>query len=224
MHRGYRAYVKEDVLEQIVDDYLQHLGYFTTHNVRFKPRANHPDFVSRADSVSSDIDVVGYNPKIDGVERVMVVSCKAWQRGFDPAAGLADLHGEKGERGRLRFRELCIPKWSAALRDTISEITGATKFSYRIAVTRLREGDPSAWNTDPTIQVNLPGCDLGFLTLEEMWARVLAEITTTPASSEIGRLAQLLKAAGLTAPEQVREPAGPDAGSDAEAEELGSTD
>jgi len=29
--------VKEDILEQIVDDYLQFNGYFTTHNVRFKP-------------------------------------------------------------------------------------------------------------------------------------------------------------------------------------------
>jgi hypothetical protein len=35
--------VKEDVLEQIVDDYLQFQGYFTTHNVRFRPRANHPE-------------------------------------------------------------------------------------------------------------------------------------------------------------------------------------
>ena len=29
--------MKEDVLEQIVDDYLQMQGYFTTHNVRFNP-------------------------------------------------------------------------------------------------------------------------------------------------------------------------------------------
>jgi hypothetical protein len=32
------AFVKKDVLEQIVDDYLQLKGYFTTHNVRFGPR------------------------------------------------------------------------------------------------------------------------------------------------------------------------------------------
>ena len=29
--------VKEDVLEQIVDDYLQFKGYFTVHNVRRVP-------------------------------------------------------------------------------------------------------------------------------------------------------------------------------------------
>jgi hypothetical protein len=28
--------MKEDILEQIVDDYLQFKGYFTTHNVRLE--------------------------------------------------------------------------------------------------------------------------------------------------------------------------------------------
>jgi hypothetical protein len=32
-----------------------------------------------------------------------------------------------------------------------------------------------------------------------MWGTMLRELTTTPAASEIGRLAQLLIAAGLTA-------------------------
>ncbi len=44
---------------------------------------------------------------------------------------------------------------------------------------------------------------------------MLAKLTTTPASSEIGRLAQLLKAAGLTAPNVVAEPRGPTPGSEA---------
>jgi hypothetical protein len=35
--------MKEDVLEQIVDDYLQFKGGFTTHNVRFKPSPDHPE-------------------------------------------------------------------------------------------------------------------------------------------------------------------------------------
>jgi hypothetical protein len=30
-------HVKEDVLEQIVDDYLQAQGYFTRHNIKFRP-------------------------------------------------------------------------------------------------------------------------------------------------------------------------------------------
>ena len=51
--------MKEDVLEQIVDDYLQHRGFFTTHNIRFRPSQHHPDRVSEKDGVHSDIGVVG---------------------------------------------------------------------------------------------------------------------------------------------------------------------
>ncbi len=44
--------MKEDVLEQIVDDYLQMQGYFTTHNVRFnQPKDEH--YVTSNDSVVS---------------------------------------------------------------------------------------------------------------------------------------------------------------------------
>jgi hypothetical protein len=44
---------------------------------------------------------------------------------------------------------------------------------------------------------------------------MLEELTKTPASSEIGRLVQLLKAAGLTAPRAVAPPTAPTPGSDA---------
>lgn len=60
------------------------------------------------------------------------------------------------------------------------------------------------------------------LTLEEMWGSLPAELKKTPASSEIGRLAQLLKAAGVTGPTVVTTPDPPLPGSDAAlAEELG---
>jgi hypothetical protein len=42
-----------------------------------------------------------------------------------------------------------------------------------------------------------------------MWTTVLAELRRTPAASEIGRLAQLLKAAGLTAEHKVAHPLRP---------------
>ena len=207
--------MKEDVLEQIVDDYLKFNGYFTTHNVGFRPRADHPEYVSAQDSVFSDVDVVGLHPRRRGVTRVFVVSCKAWQAGFDASAKLAELRGEKKNPKRAtwrHFRELWVPKWSEAFRTKIAELTGATNFTYRVAVTRLR-GDATAWKKDPTISANLSGCDVGFLPLEDMWAVMLRELTTTPAASEIGRLAQLLKAAGLTAADVVAKPAGPAAGS-----------
>lgn len=213
--------MKEDVLEQIVEDYLQFNGYFTTHNVRFRPRRDHPQFVSKDDSVPSDVDVVGIHPRRTGAAKVFVVTCKAWQSGFDASAKLAELRGDKLNPKRAtwrHFRELWVPKWTEAFRTTITELTGEASFSYRIAVTHLK-GDRDAWSNDPTIRANLDGCDFGFLTLEEMWGTMLAKLTTTPAPSEIGRLAQLLKAAGLTAGSVVAPPDGPAPGSDAALQE-----
>lgn len=214
--------MKEDVLEQIVDDYLQTQGYFTTHNVRFNPSKDHPDYVSRNDSVASDVDVVGFHPRRTGRDRVMVVSCKSWQTGFDATRILAQLRGEAKNPKRpqeLRFRELWLPKWSQGFRQRIEELTGQNEFTYCLAVTHVK-GDTAAWSADPTICENLAGNPLRFLTLATMWSEVLAEVTSTPASSEIGRLAQLLKAAGLTTPKPVAPPSGPAPGSAAELEDL----
>jgi hypothetical protein len=207
--------MKEDVLEQIVEDYLQLDGFFTTHNVRFRPRRDHPEYVGAQDAVSSDVDVVGYSPHRLGRERVVVVSCKAWQSGFDANAKLAELQGTKVNPKRETwryFRELWVPKWSEAFRQAIFDLSGQRDFSYLIAVTHLR-GDANAWASDPTISKNLSGCSVGFLPLERMWSEMLPKLTTTPASSEIGRLAQLLKAAGLTKPTIVAEPEAPPPGS-----------
>ena len=41
--------MKEDILEQLVDDYLKFNGFFTVHNVKFQPAKTDPDYV-RADS------------------------------------------------------------------------------------------------------------------------------------------------------------------------------
>jgi hypothetical protein len=51
--------MKEDVLEQIVDDYLQFRGYFTVHNVSFRPDPAHPAYEAAKDRVPSDVDVIG---------------------------------------------------------------------------------------------------------------------------------------------------------------------
>jgi hypothetical protein len=217
--------MKEDVLEQIVDDYLQMRGYFTTHNIRFNPPKD-LDYVPRNDAVASDIDVVGLHPHHTGADRVMVVSCKSWQSGFDATHILAQLRRKAPNPKRLRelqFRELWLDKWARGFRKTITELTGETAFTYCLAVTRVK-GDTAAWNADVTIRHNLGGNPLRFLTLEDMWAAVLSKVTTTPASSEIGRLAQLLKAAGLTAPAPITPPSGPQPGSAAAAEELANLD
>ena len=216
--------MKEDILEQIVDDYLQFKGYFTTHNLRFKPDSSHTDYVADLDRVPSDVDVVALHPTHGGAEKVLVVTCKSWQTGFNPRKKLTELREGSGPRKRptwQQFRELWSPKWAEAFRSEVARLTGQETFSYRIAVTRFQGDSPEhwakEWHDDPTIRTNLPGCSIGFLTLEEMWTTMLAELRRTPAASEIGRLAQLLKAAGLTAEHKVAAPSDPAPGSDAAA-------
>jgi hypothetical protein len=194
--------MKEDVLEQIVEDWLQLQGYFTIHNVPFKPSKERPDYVSNQDSVASDIDVIGFNPLREGIDRVVAVSCKSWQSGFDATAKLAELRGDKKNPKRetwRHFREVWAPKWSEAFVEAIETRTGQREFTYRVAVTKLR-GDRNAWGKDETITANLPGCDVGFVTFEEMWRAVNEPDetgSTKPAPSEIGRLAQLMRASGV---------------------------
>lgn len=89
------------MLEQIVDDYLNFKGYFTIHNVPFHPDKQRRDYSSRDDAVPSDIDVIGINPKKRGTARVVAVTCKSWQGGFDAERLLAQMRGEgKTRRGR----------------------------------------------------------------------------------------------------------------------------
>ena len=60
------------------------------------------------------------------------MTCKAWQVGFDAAAKLAELRGEKRNPKRAtwhHFRELWVPKWSEAFRTKIEALTGESTFS-----------------------------------------------------------------------------------------------
>ena len=38
---------KEDILEQIVEEYLLHAGYFVRHNLKFRPSKEDQGFTSR---------------------------------------------------------------------------------------------------------------------------------------------------------------------------------
>ncbi|QNG35559.1 hypothetical protein F1C76_02105 [Geodermatophilaceae bacterium NBWT11] len=197
------------MLEQVVEDYLQLNGYFTRHNLKFRPSKTFPGYSAHEHSVASDVDVIGIHPRRSGPDRVRVVSCKAWQAGFFPAAKLAELREEKANPKRAtwrHFRELWRPEWSEAFRDEVEKAAGQRDFHYSIAVTALKgpgSDDPTAaaavWSADPTIAKHLDGCSFSFLTMKDMWAHLQASLTTTPAASEIGRLAQLLRAAGVQA-------------------------
>jgi len=164
--------MKEDVLEQIVDDYLQLQGYFTRHNVRFGP----PPVQGTPSQSHSDLDVIGFHPRArSGERRVVVVSCKSWRKGFNATEELTALRKDgmsHGGKARWGFRDLGFPDWSNALHQMVLDLTGESRFTYRIAVTRLR-GISTAldWEKEPTINANLRGCSFGFLTLQEMLRR-----------------------------------------------------
>ena len=190
---------KEDILEQIVEEYLIHKGYFVQHNIKFKPRQDHPDFVSRQDSNHSDIDVVGYHPIIDGERKVMVVSCKSWQEGFHPTAIIDAIINEKEVGGReawKAFRELTKPKWTEAFHKAIKDATGEEQFTYVTAVTRLRS-NKDVWENHALFHDALNGNPLTIMTFREMVTEIQAELTTTLAATEVGRMLQLFSAAKM---------------------------
>lgn len=177
--------MKEDILEQLVDDYLQSQGYFTQHNVKFKPRDNHPDFIRKQDSNHSDIDIVGISPKQHGTDRVVAVSCKSWQAGFDVNAKIDEIRNNKIRAGReswKAFREIVQPKWSEAFIAAVAETTGSDEFTYITAVTWVK-GDRSLWENDKQFLAALRGNPIRILTLSDMARQLLPNMSTTVVGS-----------------------------------------
>ena len=191
---------KEDILEQIVEEYLIHKGYFVQHNIKFRPRKDHPDFVSNQDSNHSDIDVIGYHPIIDGKQKVMVVSCKSWQGGFKPKATIDAIRNKKKVGGReawKAFRELIKPKWTEAFLKVVKDATGETQFTYVTAVTHLRGNNRDVWENHTPFRDALDGNPVTILTFRDMVTEIQAELTTTLAATEVGRMLQLFSAARM---------------------------
>ncbi|MEQ8211808.1 MAG: hypothetical protein RH917_18570 [Lacipirellulaceae bacterium] len=190
--------MKEDILEQLVDDYLQTKGYFTQHNLKFRPSPDHPDFVTNQDSNHSDIDVIGYNPCLRGAKRVMAVSCKSWQGGLRPRKKIRQIENGMTAGGRdawRGFRELVVPKWSEAFRNAILEITGRQKFTYVTAVTRIH-GDRRVWEKHAPFRQAMGNNPIQVLTFADILAELWPKLNTTVAASDVGRTLQLMKASG----------------------------
>lgn len=195
--------MKEDILEQLVEDWLQSQGYFTRANIKFKPHAQHADYVRLKDSVASDIDVVGWHPKLSGTAAVIAVSCKSWQDGFsirEMAGALLDtpqkLVGNK--EAWKHFRELVEPRWAEALLQAIEEKTGQRSFTYITAVTRLTDPENTLlWEQNKRFKQALEGNPLKIITLAEMLRSIFSQLGTTVESSQFSRSMQLIKAAGL---------------------------
>ncbi len=193
---------KEDILEQIVEEYLVHKGYFVQHNIKFRPSKNHPNFDTQQDSNHSDIDVIGFNPLGEGEHKVMAVSCKSWQAGFNPASQINAIQEDKvldGRQAWKAFRELTVPKWSEAFLKAVKDATGEDQFTYVTAVT-LCKGEKSIWENHLPFRDALGGNPVMIMTFSEMVAEIQAELTTTLAATEVGRMLQLFSAAGMAPP------------------------
>ncbi|MEQ8691107.1 MAG: hypothetical protein RIC89_09775 [Pseudomonadales bacterium] len=190
---------KEDILEQIVEEYLVHKGYFVQHNIKFLPRKDHPDFVTNKDSNHSDIDVLAIHPKLSGPEAVIAVSCKSWQQGFNPASEIAAIEGDKTVRGRKAwqaFRELCVPKWSEGFIDAVREATGSEQFTYALAVAHVR-GDKSVWESHRPFIDALGGNPIRVIAFQDMVEEIYEQLGTTLAATEVGRMLQMFRAARI---------------------------
>jgi hypothetical protein len=191
--------MKEYVLEQLVDDFLKHEGYFTRHNIKFRPRSNHPKFNLKQDVVPSDIDVVAINPNRKGSRRVIAVSCKSWQAGFDPARKILEIRKKRRIAGRpawKRFRELIVPKWSEAFISKLREVSGSRRFTYWVVVTHLKKSNSRYdFQRDKQFRKAIRGCAIRIVTLNEILDKLYPALTKIPAASEIGRALQLMKAA-----------------------------
>jgi hypothetical protein len=194
--------MKEDILEQLVDDYLMFNGFFTIHNVKFLPSATDPDYIKQDDCVASDVDVVGFHPRREGPDCIWVVSCKSWQDGLDPVDRIGAITAGKIREGKIAWkslRELAKRKWAEGLIAEIEKLTGSPQFTHVTALTKLK-GDRAVWEQHQPFRDNLRGNPIKVLTLQEMLSDLYKKTNTTVASSEVGRLLQVIKASGWNPP------------------------
>ena len=192
--------MKEDILEQVIAEYLNVLGYFTLANVKFKPKLGCAGHDPQQDSVSSDIDIIGYSPGRSGPARVVAVSCKSWQAGFWPQWELDYIRKDRSYAGRKRwksFRELVNDKWARAFKQRIRELTGVSVFEYWTACLFTGDEDEKVlWTENMEFKRRLTP-HLRLITLHDMFIEISKRLTTTPAGSEVGRLIQVMKAARI---------------------------
>lgn len=183
--------MKEDILEQLVDDYLQSNGYLTRHNIKYRLN-NHGNH--------SDIDVIGYNPKKHGPDRVWAVNCKSWMGGFNAESWIKNLEKNKIVAGRDAwrfFRELIVEEWTNAFVDAIEDTTGTREFTHVTAATAIR-GDRTTWINCPLFANNLGNkIQIKMMDLPEIIQHHQQNIPNAVASTNIGRILQLFHAAGV---------------------------
>lgn len=213
--------MKEDILEQIAEDfYSKRVGYFTKHNIKYRPSKEEPTYIAKYDSVHSDIDLI----IIDAHERnkIITVSCKSWQGGFDISKFKNTLEdalknqpikttGKKDDW--CAFRELCIHSWTNSflkiLRNELNVVDiQEIELEYVILCTKITKGSlkhKSDFENSEAIKkyfkqkkVNLK---LKIITIDEMIAEILKIMNEkdTPyvENTHLSRTLQLMIASGM---------------------------
>ncbi len=125
--------MNNDILEQLTEDYLRELGYFTQHNISYRPKSHK--------QTPSDIDILAIHPlkTINDLGRVIVVSCKSWQSGLIVWKHSRDLleNPDKIINGKTPiklWREATTKEWSEALTEKVFELTGQKVFMIIVEV------------------------------------------------------------------------------------------
>ncbi len=192
-----QSVMTNDILEQITEDYLRELGYFTQHNIPYRPTEDYKG------GTHSDIDVIAVHPlkKLNDPERVIVVSCKSWQEGVDLKTIINRLENDPAKRMREGlvmdvFREIANKKWSDALINEVYKRTNQKSFIFYITAIFFK-GDKKAFQDYGGFKNNLTDCTMRLVDLEEMFSFLWSNLTKTPTHSESSRLLQVMKAAKL---------------------------
>jgi len=213
--------MKEDILEQIAEDfYSKKFGYFTKHNIKFRPSEKESTYIAKYDSVHSDIDLI----IIDTHKRnkIITVSCKSWQGGFNISKFKNTLENAlnkqpsktPGKRDDwCAFRELCIHRWTNSflkiLRNELNVAdTQKIELEYVILCTKITRGslkDKRDFENSEAIKkyfkqkkINLK---LKVITIDEMIAEILKIMNEkdTPyvENTHLSRTLQLMIASGM---------------------------
>ena len=87
-----------------------------------------------------------------------------------------------------------MPKWAEAFRQAVHDCTGESEFTYVTAVTIIK-GNRDSWESCTAFK-DVIQSQIKLLSFEDILNELYPALNTTVASSNIGRLLQLLKASG----------------------------
>jgi hypothetical protein len=123
----------EDILEQIVEEYLTHEGYFVQHNIKFKPDPGYgEEYDPKKDSVPRDIDVLAIHPNRSGHEKVMAVNVKSWQSGFAVDRVIIEIERDKTVAGRPTHLSLFTRSFHSSHSPSGADVVGRSKVLRRL--------------------------------------------------------------------------------------------